>query len=276
MRNKRIAETGRMKRMTRLYPLFSGSSGNAYYLGTKESGILIDIGRSAKQIENALRENELDPKNIRTIFITHEHIDHVRGLRVFASRYGMKVYSSAGTINALEEKNYINDKVNINPISIQGIETDDMKITPFRISHDCAEGYGYVAETSDGRKTAFATDTGYITDDMANALNGCDTVVIESNHDIRMLETGEYPYLLKKRILSDVGHLSNDTCAGKLAELVKSGTTRFLLAHLSRENNMPALAEQTALCELTMQGMKRNQDFILKVAPEQGGTVLLY
>ena len=262
--------------MTRLYPLFSGSSGNSYYLGTQDSGILIDIGRSAKQIENALKENELDPKNIRAIFITHEHSDHIQGLRVFASRYKTKIYASAGTIIALEEKGLINDKMDISLIKETGAELDEFSIMPFHISHDCAEGFGYTVQTCDGRKTAFATDTGYITDEMSKAISGCDTVVIESNHDVRMLESGMYPYILKQRILSDVGHLSNDTCAGKLSELIRSGTTRLVLAHLSRENNMPALAEQTAVCELNMNGMKRDIDYILKIAPEQGGKMIMY
>lgn len=262
--------------MTRLYPLFSGSSGNCYYIGSPEKGILIDAGRSAKQIENALRERELSPENIEAIFVTHEHTDHVQGLRVFAGRYGMKVYTAAGTIDQLEQKNYINSKVRISALGMEGLETDDMKIIPFHTSHDCAEGFGYVVETSDGRKTAFATDTGYITDEMSAALKGCDTVVIESNHDVRMLEGGSYPYILKRRILSDKGHLSNDVCAGKLVELVRTGTTRMLLAHLSRENNIPILAEQTALCELDMNGLKRNTDYILEVIPPEGGKTIIY
>ncbi len=262
--------------MTRLYPLFSGSSGNCYYIGSPERGILIDAGRSAKQIENALSSRELSPGNISSIFVTHEHSDHISGLKVLASRYGIKVYTSAGTLKQLKQKNYINEKVNAEVIGADGIETDEMKICPFRISHDCAEGYGYVVETSDGRKTAFATDTGYITEEMTAALTGCDTVVIESNHDVRMLESGSYPYILKKRILSDVGHLSNDTCAAELVRLVKNGTTRLLLAHLSRENNMPLLAEQTAKCELDINGMKRDIDYILRVVPEVGGETLIY
>ena len=213
--------------MTRLYPLFSGSSGNCYYLGSPESGVLIDTGRSAKQIEQALRDNSLDPKRVSAVFITHEHTDHIQGLRVFASRYGVKVYSSPGTMRAMEEKGYINEKVDISPIDLSGMETDDMRITPFHTSHDCAEG-------------------------------------------------GPYPYILKKRILSDKGHLSNETCAGFLAGLIKSGTTRLMLAHLSRENNIPALAEQTAVCELTLSGMQRDRDFMLRVAPEQGGKMLIY
>ncbi len=262
--------------MPRLYPLFSGSSGNCYYIGSAESGILIDAGRSAKQIENALSDNGLSIKNVKSIFVTHEHTDHVQGLRVLSTRHKLKVYASGGTIEALREKELINDKVDIAPITLGGMETDDMKIKPFRISHDCAEGFGYVVETSDGRKTAFATDTGYITDSMSEALWGCDTVVIESNHDVRMLENGDYPYILKKRILSDIGHLSNDTCAEKLVGLVKSGTTRFVLAHLSRENNIPYLAKQTAICALTENKMKQNIDFMLTVAAEKDNAAMIY
>ncbi|MBR2176065.1 MAG: MBL fold metallo-hydrolase [Clostridia bacterium] len=262
--------------MPRLYPLFSGSSGNCYYIGSAGSGILIDAGRSAKQIENALKENDLDIKNVRAVFVTHEHIDHVKGLRVLASRHGLKVYASEGTVEALREKDLINEKVDIMPIGFDGKETDDMKIRPFEISHDCAQGFGFVVETSDGRKTAFATDTGYVTDSMSKAIRGCDTAVIESNHDVRMLENGLYPYLLKRRILSDIGHLSNDVCAETVTALVKSGSTRFVLAHLSKENNMPELARQTSLCTLEQNGMKQNIDFMLTVAAESNNKPLIY
>lgn len=262
--------------MPRLCPLFSGSSGNSYYIGSATDGILIDAGRSAKQIENALKENELDIKNVKAIFVTHEHTDHIQGLRVLASRHKIKVYSSAGTISALQEKSLINEKVDISPVTLDGIEAAGMNIVPFRISHDCREGYGYVVESSDGRKTAFATDTGYISKTMKDSLYGCDTVVIESNHDVRMLESGYYPYILKRRILSDIGHLSNDSCAAILTELVKNGTTRFLLAHLSRENNIPNLALQTSLSVLQSNGMKQNNDFMISVVPVENvsGSVL--
>ena len=263
--------------MAKLCPLFSGSSGNSYYLEASGSAVLIDCGRSAKQIEGALRENDLSADRIRAVFITHEHSDHISALRVFASRYKLPVYASAGTIMALRRGNIINDKVDIREIDCEGIELDSVKVQPFHISHDCAEGFGYVVQTQDGRKTAFATDTGIITLEMRNAVTGCDTVVLESNHDVGMLRLGPYPYILKKRILSDVGHLSNEICAETAAGLVASGTTRLMLAHLSRENNIPELAKQATLCELEKCGMRMNRDFILSVAPEvTAGEKMIY
>ncbi len=253
--------------MTRLCPLFSGSSGNSYYIGSSEEGILIDAGKSAKQVENSLKENGLDIKNVKAIFVTHEHSDHIQGLRVLSSRHNIKVFSSLGTIEALSEKNLINSKTDISPIDVNGTEAAGMYIKPFRISHDCREGFGYVVEGNDGRKTAFATDTGYLSEEIKKSLTGCDTVVLESNHDVGMLQCGVYPYVLKKRILSDIGHLSNETAADEAVELVKSGTTRLVLAHLSRENNIPDLALRASLCALEQNGMKQDIDFMLSVAP---------
>ena len=262
--------------MTRLCPLFSGSSGNSYYIGTGSHGILVDCGRSAKQLETALAANGLDVKSLCGVFVTHEHIDHTSGLRVFASRHHLKVYASPGTIKALEDKNLINEMVDITPLDTEGIDAADMMIRPFHISHDCSEGCGFTVETPDGRKTAFATDTGVITDEIRSSLLGCDTVVLESNHDVGMLRCGPYPYILKRRILSDVGHLSNELCAQTAVELVKSGTTRLLLAHLSKENNLPALAKQASLYELEQNRMKQNVDFMLSVVPESytAGSIL--
>ncbi len=254
--------------MSKLCPLFSGSSGNSYYLENRGQGILIDCGRNAKQLETALREREIDPRTLRAIFVTHEHTDHISGLKVFASRYQVPVYASFGTVAALEGKGLLTEKVKAAPMTLDGLELEEMFIHPFRISHDCAEGFGYVVETGDGRKTAFATDTGVVTEEIRKALTGCDTVVLESNHDVGMLRCGGYPYPLKRRILSELGHLSNEVCAETAAELVKSGTTRLLLAHLSRENNFPELAKQASLCELERSGLKQEVDFMLAVVPE--------
>lgn len=263
--------------MAKICPLFSGSRGNSYYIGGGGSGILIDAGRSAKQIEKALLQNQIDIGSIRAVFITHEHTDHIQGLRVFASRYNLKVYASQGTLCELKQMGVINEKLQCAEINGSGIGIDNMFIRPFATSHDCAESVGYTVSFSTGAKVAIATDTGMVTDDMQGAVMGCDAVIIESNHDVGMLMNGSYPYVLKRRILSNSGHLSNYTCSRLLPELVKSGTTRFILAHLSGENNMPLLAKNSALCELNQNGMRDNKDFTLMVAPPEtmGESVVL-
>ena len=264
--------------MARLCPLFSGSSGNSYYIGAAGTGILIDAGRTAKQLENAMCANQLDISGVQAIFVTHEHSDHVQGLRVLASRYGIKVYSSQGTLEALNDMQVLNGKFPCEAIEEKGAEAAGMLITPFRTSHDSRESVGYVVHTSDGRSVAVATDLGIMSETVRAAVTGCDVAVIESNHDIGMLQNGGYPYYLKRRILSHTGHLSNTACADELPFLVRNGTMRFVLAHLSRENNIPALAYQTALCSLQAYGMKENIDFQMSVAPVEnlGGSMLIF
>ena len=252
----------------RLTTFASGSGGNCALGEGRGANVLLDAGISLRRIRTALAARGLGMEDVAGVFITHEHVDHASGLRVFASRYKLKVYASVGTITALAEKGLINDKVDISPITEEGVSEAGMFVKPFHISHDCREGYGYTVETSDGRKTAFATDTGVVTDEIRSALHGCDTVVLESNHDVGMLRCGGYPYILKKRILSDVGHLSNELCAQTAVELVRNGTTRLLLAHLSKENNIPELARQATLCELEQNRMKQDIDFLLTVVPE--------
>lgn len=253
--------------MARFCPLFSGSSGNSYYIGSAKEGILIDAGRSAKQITDMLNSCEIEIAAVKAIFITHEHSDHVAGLRVLASRHHIPVYASEGTLNALEAMGCVNEKVQAGTIDDHGLSIAGMKITPFPISHDSAECVGYQIETSDGRKIALSTDLGYLSDQVRNCLAGSDMVVLESNHDVGMLQNGPYPYVLKRRILSKTGHLSNDACASELESLVRGGSTRFVLAHLSLENNTPDLAFQTSLCALKLSGMKQGHDFELYVAP---------
>ena len=253
--------------MARFCPLFSGSSGNSYYIGSASDGILIDVGRSAKQVLEMLSACDIDSSRVRAIFVTHEHSDHVSGLRVLASRLHIPVYASSGTLSALKKMGCVNDKVESYVVPEAGIETAGMKVSPFPIPHDSAECSGYRIDLPDGRKIALSTDLGYLSEQVRSSLVGTDLVVLESNHDVRMLENGPYPYVLKRRILSKTGHLSNDDCAAELECLVRSGSTRFVLAHLSRENNTPDLAFQTSLCSLRMSGMKQGTDFELYVAP---------
>lgn len=255
--------------MARLCPLFSGSKGNSTYIGSSGVGILIDAGKSAKQIELSLKANDIDISSIKAIFVTHEHTDHIQGIRVFASRYNIKTFASEGTINALIQNGTINGKFPYEPISKNGIEFCGMFIKPFRTPHDSQESTGYIINTCDGRTAAIATDIGYLTTEITEAISGSDTIVIESNHDIKMLQNGPYPYYLKRRILSNTGHLSNESCAEILPSLVKKGTTRFVLAHLSSENNIPELAYQTSICNLSSQNMSIGRDFDLFVAPKE-------
>lgn len=263
--------------MARICPLFSGSKGNSYYISSGGNGILIDAGRSAKQLEQALSANSIDISSIRAIFVTHEHSDHIQGLRVFSSRHKIRVYASAQTLAALERLGAVNERVDSREIGFKGVAIDNMLIKPFSTSHDCEGSVGYTVTTSDGAKISLATDTGVITDEIYQSIAGSDAVIIESNHDVGMLMNGGYPYQLKRRILSEQGHLSNDACSELLPELVESGTTRFILAHLSRENNMPMIAENSAVYELACKQMKRNKDFTLMVAPPEtrGETVVL-
>lgn len=264
--------------MAKLCPLFSGSSGNSYYLGAAGGGILIDAGRSAKQLELAMRANGLEMTGVQAIFITHEHSDHIQGVRVLASRYQIPVYSSQGTLIAMEEAGALNGKFPAGVIGWEGMEAAGMRVVPFATSHDSRESVGYVIHTPEGRKVAVATDLGYLSETVFEAVCGSDVAVIESNHDVRMLQNGFYPYYLKRRILSQRGHLSNEDCAGELPAFAQSGTTRFVLAHLSQENNVPELAYQTALCALTSCGMKQGIDFELMVAPREntGGKTILF
>lgn len=262
--------------MAKLVPLFSGSQGNSCYVGSGGKGILIDAGRSAKQIAGALNDNNIDINSIQAIFVTHEHIDHTKGVRVFSNKYSIPVISTLGTKQAMEKLKLVDEKTNCSVIQSSGVDLDTMHVDSFPISHDCAQGCGFKVTMNDV-SFGIATDLGYLSDDVINALLGCDTVIIESNHDVRMLQMGPYPYHLKRRIMSDIGHLSNTVCAEFLPKLVRSGTKRFMLAHLSRENNMPEIAYQESLNALNENGMNVNCDFTLSVAPvETNGQAIIF
>ena len=261
--------------MAKFCSLFSSSDGNCTYIGCSEGGILIDVGISTKRTEQALSDIGVPPSSLAAIFVTHEHSDHIKGIRVFAERYGIKVYSSAGTLAGMEELNAVTQKTKADVIPENGIEAGGMFVRAFRTPHDSRESTGYSIVTPDGKRLSVATDIGTVTDAVMNAVYGSDLILLESNHDVGMLQNGPYPYFLKQRILSTHGHLSNENCAKAAVKLAESGTTRFVLGHLSKENNIPSLAFETTRSAMTMAGMKENIDYLLTVAGNNNPVIAL-
>ena len=253
--------------MLKFCPLFSSSSGNSVYIGDREGGILIDVGRSAKQTDLMLEKIGVDVDSLRGILLTHEHTDHVNGLSVFAKKHKIPIYAAPGTLLELRNKGIINENHIDNAIGTDDFSVAGLNIKPVRTSHDCADGRAYVITGCDGvTKLSVATDTGYISPDLLSEITGSKLVYIESNHDVAMVRTGPYPYNLQQRILSNHGHLSNDACADALTALINKGTTHVCLAHLSRENNTPELAYNTSVDTLKELGALNGRDYILKVA----------
>lgn len=256
--------------MARFCPLFSGSKGNCIAIGGADGFVLIDAGVSARRISEALRARDLDVGRLRGIFVTHEHSDHVGGVRVLASKYKLPVFSNRATLARLEKDGHLAGVGEALICPQEGAELCGMRIVPFSTSHDSVESCGYVVETADGRRAAVATDTGYVTGGMHTALIGCDLVYIESNHDVSMLMNGSYDRWLKQRILSQEGHLSNDACAVEIQHLAAAGSTRFVLGHLSRENNTPEKARSTADAALKAMNLREGKDYTLSVTPPEG------
>lgn len=260
--------------MSRIYPIASGSSGNCTYVADKNDGILIDAGISAKAITEGLALAGVDPSHIGGIFITHEHSDHIAGLRVFANKFGLPIYASKMTAEAIaaagaaetDRITVIDSALSIGSLSVERFDT----------SHDCPGSSGYRIEFADGRSCAVCTDLGYVSDTVRNALTGCKAVLFESNHDVSLLQKGPYPEMLKKRILGDKGHLSNNACAVELPGLVENGTTHIILGHLSRENNRPEIAHTCAAAALMEKGMEEDLDYIMYVAPPKNGKVIVF
>jgi phosphoribosyl 1,2-cyclic phosphodiesterase len=255
--------------MARFCSLSSGSSGNSIYVGSGNYGILIDAGISTISITRALKERGTDISKILGIFITHEHSDHIKGLAVISRKFSIPIYVNNGTLQGIYNQNL---ELNQNLIRIidvgESTVVADMEITSFATPHDANESVGYRIHTADGRKIGIATDLGDVTESVETGLTGCDFVMLESNHDENMLKNGGYPYYLKRRILGNRGHLSNNACANLLTQLVNSGSSRFVLGHISRENNMPEIAYQTTLQSISAKGLKVKQDFELETASQ--------
>lgn len=251
--------------MAKIVPLFSSSKGNSYYIRSNGSAILVDAGRNLKQIETALSINGLSMEDIGAIFVTHEHADHVSALKVLLRHYNIPLYATRGTVEELVNTDKVPASANLNVID-DVIETANFRVERVETSHDAAESCGYFITTPDDRRLSIVTDTGYLTDSAKAAVSRSNLAVVESNHDIDMLRSGVYPYVIKRRILSDVGHLSNEACAKALPDFVRSGLTRIILGHLSQDNNTVSLALNEAKASLKAAGMTADSDYIIDVA----------
>lgn len=238
--------------MFNFYSLSSSSSGNCLLIQSNRANILIDIGISLKKINTELEKISLSLNDITAILITHEHSDHCKSLNSICKKFNhIPVYVNKPTYIELK-KIYTIDKLNVNIISVNNsFSIEDLNIIPFEIPHDAVAPCGYTIYKDD-KKMTIATDVGIITDDIFHALSNSNFAFIESNYETEMLNTGRYPYYVKKRIASNVGHLSNTQCSDVISKLVQNNTRHFMLGHLSNENNTPDLAlksvESSLLC----------------------------
>lgn len=229
--------------------LASGSKGNCTYIETPESKILIDLGTSSLYVEKALKELNVDPHQINAIILTHTHVDHVSGLRVFMKKYHTPIYLTPIMLKELEqsivipEYRYIESEMLI----------DDIHIQPIKTSHDTEDAQGYIIENG-CHSLAYITDTGYLNVKNHPLLENKEMYIIESNHDVNMLMEGRYPFHIKQRILGDRGHLSNEQCAYYLSKFIGEKTKNIVLIHLSQDNN----TEELALTTLQMMLQERD------------------
>ena len=234
--------------MIKFCNLYSGSSGNCTFVSSGITNILVDAGVSCQKINKALCELGTSIENIDGILITHEHIDHTKGIPTIARKYNIPIYATKKTWNAMSSLEISEACIDFFKAD-EEFEIGDLKITPFDIPHDAVEpcAFNIVCE---GKKITVATDMGHVTDKMFSYMQHSDLILLESNYDTETLNCGSYPYFLKRRISGNLGHLSNDDASKTISALCKNGVKHFVLGHLSKENNFPELAYQTVINEL--------------------------
>ncbi|KIL49227.1 MBL fold metallo-hydrolase [Jeotgalibacillus soli] len=243
--------------------LASGSTGNAIYVETEDHAFLVDAGLSGKQMELLFQQIGRSMKNLSGLLVTHEHSDHIKGLGIVARRYGLPVYANEKTWNAMEP---LIGKIDSEQKFIFPMESvksfGSLDIESFGVSHDAAEPMFYVFHQN-GKKIVIMTDTGYVSDRMKGTIGSADAYVFESNHDVGMLRMCHYPWNIKRRILSDVGHVSNEDAAIAMSDVVGDNTKRIYLAHLSKDNNMKDLARMSVTQTLQERGYVVGEQFEL-------------
>ncbi|WP_054951136.1 MBL fold metallo-hydrolase [Numidum massiliense] len=236
--------------------LASGSTGNVTYIETERVRVLVDAGLSGKQIGALLGKIGVKPESLDAILLTHEHLDHVRGLGVMARRYGLPIYTNEATWQALPKSvgDIAEAQRHILPCDAE-MTIGDLAVESFGTSHDAAEPMGFCLHHKNA-KLSLMTDLGYVSEKIVAKVRGSHTLICEANHDTNMLQMGRYPWNVKRRILSDVGHLSNEDAGDALLDILVSETRNVYLAHLSRDNNMIDLAHMTVANVLTDSGVE--------------------
>lgn len=242
----------------------SSSKGNCICIRNDSLTLLIDMGISLCHLKSALDYYKINIGSIKGILITHEHSDHINGLKTLLKGYDIPVYANRESMNVICDKKNLNN-LRCYDIAESGFSIEDIDIQPFRTRHDSVHSLGYTFSDTSG-KISIATDLGCVTAGVINNLTGSDIVLIESNHDEDMLKKSHYPKYIQNRILSNVGHLSNDTCADTIARLADAGTRKFILGHLSENNNTRRLAYSVSAAKLTECGYTVGRDVILDVA----------
>ena len=258
--------------------LASSSSGNAALVSCGDTHILLDAGISAKQITAKLHMLGVAPSELSAILITHGHNDHVSGLRVLTKRAGAPIYATGPTCRAWYDKNCCAEAGALmrEQEAGTGVQIGRLWVESFPTPHDAAGSVGY-SIAGDGSRMVLCTDLGHVTGQVRRAVEGCDLLVCEANHDEDWVRSGPYPYYLKRRILGDCGHLSNEAGAELAAWAVESGTRTVVLAHLSQQNNTPAHAYDVVSRRLRAMDCDPERDITLAVAPrsETGPTYCL-
>jgi len=225
--------------------LASGSTGNAFYIESNRESLLVDAGLSGKQLDHLFSEIHVDPASLTGILVTHEHSDHIKGLGIIARKYNLPIYANEKTWKAMENsigKLSVDQKFHFGMEEVKSF--GDIEVESFGVSHDAAEPMFYTFRNN-GKKVALVTDLGYVSERIKKTVADADAYVFEANHDVEMLRMGRYPWSVKRRILGDSGHVSNEDCGLALSDIVGNQTKRIYLAHLSKDNNMKELARMS-------------------------------
>ena len=268
-----------MDNYIQMVPLYSGSSGNSIFLQFEGVRILVDAGCTCKSITTALEQIGQNPSELDAILITHDHSDHTKGLDVFVRKFGIHTYATGLTWRGIRSAEKKPHPAELDHVITNGesFNIGEVEIIPFSTPHDAQGSCGFRFYYQ-GRSMSVATDLGHFSDDVREAICGSEVVLIEANYDHDMLWNGEYPWYLKKRIDGEFGHLCNSDCAQAVCYLYHNGTRHFVLGHLSKENNMPMIAEKEIVRALDSIDAVRGESYFLSVANRYYPTepVILY